>query len=171
MNVCREECHLSMVFNEALAAGDSACAKRTAAPVSAIHLRSRRRLAARLARQRCGRRSCPHRHRIRTGLFEPKFPLREMGFSGQRQRGRNGSGDSRTPVQRPNLARQLRQFGANRGVPGNRTSNQAVMNTLTSPKNSVVIAVFAGRRGLAAATYYLSFAVLTRCSKRRRPDR
>jgi hypothetical protein len=44
---------------------------------------------------------------------------RETEFSGQRQRGRNGLGDSRTPVQRQNLARQLRQFGANRWVPGN----------------------------------------------------
>ena len=43
----------------------------------------------------------------------------ETEFSGQRQRGRNGRGDSRTPVQRQNLARQLRQFGVNRRVPGN----------------------------------------------------
>ena len=45
-----------------------------------VHLRSRRRLAARLARQRRGRRSCPHQHRIRTGLFEPKSPLRGNGI-------------------------------------------------------------------------------------------
>ena len=30
--------------------------------------------------QRRGRRSCPHRHRIRTGLFEPKSPLRGNGI-------------------------------------------------------------------------------------------
>ena len=56
--------------------------------------------------------------------FEPVSSNRslrceETEFSGQRQRGRNAPGDSRTPVQRQNLARQLRQFGANRQVPGN----------------------------------------------------
>jgi transposase len=56
--------------------------------------------------------------------FEPVSSNRslrcgETEFSGQRQRGRNGLGDSRTPVQRQNLARRLRQFGANRRVPGN----------------------------------------------------
>ena len=56
--------------------------------------------------------------------FEPVSSNRslrcwETEFPGQRQRGRNGLGDSRTPVQRQNLARQLRQFGANRRVPGN----------------------------------------------------
>ena len=56
--------------------------------------------------------------------FEPVSSNRslrcgETEFSGQRQTGRNGLGDSRTPVQRQNLARQLRQFGANRRVPGN----------------------------------------------------
>ena len=30
--------------------------------------------------QRRGRRSCAHRHRIRTGLFEPKSPLRGNGI-------------------------------------------------------------------------------------------
>src|SRR6201984_2705319 len=50
--------------------------------------------------------------------FEPVSSNRnlrcgETEFSGQRQRGRNGLKDSRTPVQRQNLARQLRQFGAN----------------------------------------------------------
>ena len=53
--------------------------------------------------------------------FEPVSSNRslrcgETEISGQRQ---NGLGDSRTPVQRQNLARQLRQFGANRRVPGN----------------------------------------------------
>jgi len=38
----------------------------------------------------------------------------ETKFSGQRQRGRNGLGDPRTPVQRQNLVRQVRQFEANR---------------------------------------------------------
>jgi hypothetical protein len=56
--------------------------------------------------------------------FEPvssnrSLRCRETEFSGQRQTGRNGLGDSRTPVRRQNLARQLRQFGPNRGVPGN----------------------------------------------------
>src|ERR1700719_4975021 len=50
--------------------------------------------------------------------FEPVSSNRslrcgETEFSGQRQTGRNGLGESRTPVQRQNLARQLRQFGAN----------------------------------------------------------
>ena len=56
--------------------------------------------------------------------FEPVSSNRslrcgETEFSGQRQRGRNGLGDSRTPVQRQNLARQLRQFGANPPSSGN----------------------------------------------------
>ena len=44
---------------------------------------------------------------------------RETEFSGQRQRGRNGFEGSRTPLQRQNLAKQPRQFGANRREPGN----------------------------------------------------
>ena len=56
--------------------------------------------------------------------FEPVSSNRslrcgETEFSARRQRGRNDLGDLRTPVQRQNHARQLRQFGANRQVPGN----------------------------------------------------
>ena len=36
--------------------------------------------------QRRGRRSCPHRHRIRTGLFEPKSPLRGNGIFTRRDK-------------------------------------------------------------------------------------
>ena len=90
--------------------------------------------------QRRGRRSCPHRHRIRTGLFEPKSPLRGTEFSGRRQRGRNGLGDSRTPAQRQislgNPAnsglfagnREISVRTRMRGGPGRtRTANQIVM--------------------------------------------
>ena len=45
--------------------------------------------------------------------------FRETEFSGQRQSGRNGCEGSRTPFQRQNLAKQPRQFGANRRVRGN----------------------------------------------------
>jgi hypothetical protein len=56
--------------------------------------------------------------------FEPVSSNRslrcgETEFSARRQRGRNDLGDSTTPVQRQNHARQLRQFGANRQVSGN----------------------------------------------------
>jgi hypothetical protein len=51
--------------------------------------------------------------------FEPVSSNRSLRCGETvRQSGRNGLGDSRTPVQRQNLARQLRQFGANRRVPG-----------------------------------------------------
>ena len=52
--------------------------------------------------------------------FEPVSSNRslrcgETEFSARRQRGRNDLGDSTTPVQRQNHARQLRQFGATAG--------------------------------------------------------
>ena len=44
-----------------------------------------------------GRRRRPHRHRIRTGLFEPILGCGKTKFSVQRQRGRNDLGDLTTP--------------------------------------------------------------------------
>ena len=87
---------------EALAAGDSTCRQTNGGDVNAV-----------------GEGAA-----LTDIAFEPvssnqSLRCGETEFSGQRQRGRNGLGDSRTPVQRQNLARQLRQFGANRGVPGN----------------------------------------------------
>jgi hypothetical protein len=55
---------------------------------------------------------------------KPKSTLLGNRISRAETKGRNGLGDSRTPVQRQNLARQLRQFGANRRVPGNLRYNE-----------------------------------------------
>src|SRR5580700_6799214 len=49
--------------------------------------------------QRRGRRSCPHRHRIRTGLFEPKSPLL-------------GNGISRAETKRPKRPWRFKDAGA-----------------------------------------------------------
>ena len=91
--------------------------------------------------QRRGRRSCPHRHRIRTGLFEPKSPLLGNGISraetkgpetaleiqGRRCRDKISPGNSANS----GLIARFREISVRtrvRGGPGRtRTANQIVM--------------------------------------------
>jgi hypothetical protein len=60
-----------------------------------------------------------HSNRVSSNQIDCVRRCRETEFSGQRQRGRNGFEGSRTPLQRQNLAKQPRQFGASLRELGN----------------------------------------------------
>jgi hypothetical protein len=101
--------------------------------------------------------SCPHRHRIRTGLFEPKSPLRGNGiFRAETNRPKRpwrfkdaGERQNISPGNSANsgLIAGFREISVRtrmRGGPGRtRTSNQGVMSAVTAPKSSAIIGISA----------------------------